>query len=367
MTLDEPNDPADIWPNDAPDTATNNRRGTYSRVTEDIRRTLVRLVYDQGTTVTESSNILQIKYSTAKTIIANYNKTGTVDRLPKGGSQRSILTPAIITEIENIFSFNPSLTLVQSKRILEERHGGDFNISTSTINRALQELKITMKLSHRELDRVNAPEKIVLRKAYAIWFNNHFPNNDYSTAVFIDESSFNLHLQRSQARSTRGTRAIVRVPTVRGRSISLLASMTINGISHCKTISNSTVNASIFSSYIFELCTYLRETLHMRNACLILDNARIHRLYDIQRTTAEFGYEYKFLSPYSYMLNPIENAFSKIKLEIRARLHIGETRSLSDLMLEEMRNVTPTDCVGYFRYILRNITNCAAELPYVHH
>ena len=46
-----------------------------------------------------------------------------------------------------------------------------------------------MKLSHRELDRVNSPEKIQLRKEYALWFNNHF-NNDFSRAIFIDESSF---------------------------------------------------------------------------------------------------------------------------------------------------------------------------------
>ena len=82
-------------------------------------------------------------------------------------------------------------------------------------------VKKTMKLTHRELDRVNSSEKILLRKEYASWFNNHF-NNDFSKAVFIDESSFNLHLKRYHARSKKGTRAIVTVPTIRGRSISLL-------------------------------------------------------------------------------------------------------------------------------------------------
>jgi hypothetical protein len=140
----------------------------------------------------------------------------------------------------------------------------------STINRALLQLKITVKLAHGELDRVNAPDKIAMRKDYALWFNNHFTNNNFSSAVFIDESSFNLHLQRTQVRSTIGTRAIVRVPTVRGRSVSLIASMTINGVAYCRTIANSTVNGDTFSSYIFELCTYLRDDLHMQHACLIL-------------------------------------------------------------------------------------------------
>ena len=86
-----------------------------------------------------------------------------------------------------------------------------------------------MKLTHRELDRVNSLEKIILRKEYALWFNNYF-NNDFSKVVFIDEYSFNLDMKRSLARSRQGTRAIVTVPTVRGRSVSLLASMTINGM-----------------------------------------------------------------------------------------------------------------------------------------
>ena len=88
-----------------------------------------------------------------------------------------------------------------------------------------------------------------MRKEYALWFNNHF-NNDFSKAVFIDESSFNLHLKRSHARSKKGTRAIVTVPTIRGRSISLLTSMIINGMAYCKTISNLTVNVDIFTEYI---------------------------------------------------------------------------------------------------------------------
>jgi hypothetical protein len=86
----------------------------------------------------------------------------------------------------------------------------------------------------------------------------------------------------------------------------------------------------------------------------------------MQRITSFFGYEFKFLPPYSYMLNPVENVFSKIKLAIRSRLRSNKVGLLSDMMLEETRNATSLDCSGYFGYMLRNITNCAAELPYIH-
>ena len=66
------------------------------------------------------------------------------------------------------------------------------------------------------------------------------------------------------------------------------------------------------------------------------------------------------------MLNPIENAFSKIKNGARSRLRLGTNGFLSELILSETNTITPTDSTGYFRNILRNITNCAAELPYIH-
>ena len=138
-----------------------------------------------------------------------------------------------------------------------------------------------MKLTHREIDIVDSSEKILLRKEYALWFNNHF-NNNFSKAVFIDESSFNLHLKRSHVRSKKVTRAIVTVSTIRVRSISLLESMTINGMAHCKTISNLTVNPDIFTEYINELCACLRDIFHIQSACLILDSSKIYKKTEIE-------------------------------------------------------------------------------------
>ena len=66
------------------------------------------------------------------------------------------------------------------------------------------------------------------------------------------------------------------------------------------------------------------------------------------------------------MLNPIENAFSKIKNGVRSRLRFGINGFLSELILSKTNTITPTDNAGYFRNILRNITNCSAELPYIH-
>jgi transposase len=50
-----------------------------------------------------------------------------------------------------------------------------------------------------------------------------------------------------------------------------------------------------------------------------MDIARIHHGGDLSEIAGDFIL-CSFLSPYSYMLNPIENAFSKIKTIVRSRL-----------------------------------------------
>lgn len=97
--------------------------------------------------------------------------------------------------------------------------------------------------------------KDTMIKVYALWFNKHF-NTDYSKVVFVNESGFDLHIQRSHGRSKIGTRENVLAPTVRGRSITLLASLNIDGLQCCNTISHSTVDGDILKSICMS-CTFI--------------------------------------------------------------------------------------------------------------
>ncbi|KAF7685933.1 hypothetical protein CDIK_3318 [Cucumispora dikerogammari] len=77
-------------------------------------------------------------------------------------------------------------------------------------------------------------------------------------------------------------------------------------------------------------------------------------------------FSFKFLSLCSYTLNLIENSFSKIKNSVKASLATGEGRALVELISNEVSTITSEDFGGYFTYMFRNITNSAAEPPYIH-
>ncbi|KAF7699536.1 hypothetical protein CDIK_1206 [Cucumispora dikerogammari] len=102
--------------------------------------------------------------------------------------------------------------------------------------------------------------------------------------------------------------------------------------------------------------------LNKDSICLIFDNARIHKEAEISRTTQLYGYSFQFLSRYSYMLNHIENAFSKIKIAVRSRLFMGVSSTLTKMIHNAFFTITPVDCSDFFRYMLKNITNCATGI-----
>ena len=65
-------------------------------------------------------------------------------------------------------------------------------------------------------------------------------------------------------------------------------------------------------------------------------------------------------------LYSMENSFSKIKNVVRSKLRQGVEGCLKDIVLSAVKSVNSEDCNNYFRCMARNITNCAAELPYYH-
>jgi transposase len=151
---------------------------------------------------------------------------------------------------------------------------------------------------------------------------------------------------RSNARSKKGLRANVVLPTVRGKSVNLIASLTENGIGHFKILTNTTVNVKTFANYLEELCTKLNESSNNQRVCLIMDNNKVHRRQDLEKVTEKFGFEYKCLSPYSYMLNPIKSAFSKIKKGVRVSLRNNVGGLLSEIVTQECYNIIQCDYYG---------------------
>jgi hypothetical protein len=144
-------------------------------------------------------------------------------------------------------------------------------------------------MKHKEVSRVNEIQYIEKRKDYAVKFNSKFLG-DFRNIVFVDESSFNNHLRKSQGRSPKGSRVNVKIPVLRGRSVSLISSMSLTGVQYSKLISQTTVNGNVFALYFDELCNFLKNNKGLDDICFILDNARIHKRNDLSCICNRYGY-----------------------------------------------------------------------------
>ena len=56
-------------------------RCTYDSISTEARRALYRLTQEQGVSIRKACRMLEIKYSTGKTLMQLYRKTGRIDRI----------------------------------------------------------------------------------------------------------------------------------------------------------------------------------------------------------------------------------------------------------------------------------------------
>lgn len=336
------------------------KKNHYIKTTSSQKEILIRLTQSEGKTIREAAKMAGINENTARSIICGYRRNGTLLNLPRGGNNKIKITSHSLEKIEQLVESNPQATLKQIKHDLEI---SNIFLSISSISTALAKLCITVKKCHTEIDRVNTPLTIANRRNYALNFVNCAPT-DMRKCIYIDESGFNLHLHRAQARSKKGTRAKIILPTIRGRNVTLIAAMSSSGILHTKIIDGSTCNGQKFNTFIEDLVSLLHENADMNGAWFIMDNAKIHKTGELKDIISASSYELHFLSPYSYQLNPIEKVFSKIKASVRRLLtdRTGE-HSLSELIKQGIETVTPEDCSNYVMHTTRNLSIAISGKP----
>ena len=174
------------------------------------------------------------------------------------------------------------------------------------------------------------------------WLASRF---DARRLVFIDESGFHTSMTRLRSRAPRGKRAYGRVPRNRGRNQTLIASITLEGgMGEAISIEGAT-DAEVFETYVEE---FLTPTLKAGQV-VVLDGLGAHRTARVRELIERRGAELLFLPSYSPDLNPIEEAFSKIKNIVR-KAGARTREALDEIMGEALRAVTLEDVAGWFSH-----------------
>jgi len=117
-------------------------------------------------------------------------------------------------------------------------------------------------------------------------------------------------MRRLYARAPRGQRAYGKVPRNRGKNTTLIASITLEGGMGESVAIEGATDAEVFEAYVEH---FLAPSLEEGQVVVVLDGLGAHRTQRVRDLIEERGAELLFVPSYSPDLNPIEEAFSKIK------------------------------------------------------
>ena len=161
-----------------------------------------------------------------------------------------------------------------------------------------------------------------------------------------------LHDAPLRARAPKGERAFGSVPRNRGKNTVLIASMTLEGaMGECMAVEGSTPRRSC-SRPTWSASSHPL-SLRPRQVVVVMDNLGAHKTDRVRELIEGRGCELWFLAP-SYSspdLNPIEEAFSKVKARLRKAAAVRMRReALTEAMGETLSAVTPQEARGWFAH-----------------
>ena len=161
--------------------------------------------------------------------------------------------------------------------------------------------------------------------------------------VFVDETSTPLGLTPLRGRAPRGQRVVGRIPRGRWTHVTLLATLTIDGLGPGLQF------AGALDRPIFEQCveTILVPSLRA-GQLVVLDNLSVHKSARARALIEGAGCQLVFLPTYSPDCNPIEQAVAKLKQHLR-RIEARTVEAIMTATQHGFPHITAQDAHGFFR------------------
>ena len=162
--------------------------------------------------------------------------------------------------------------------------------------------------------------------------------------VFVDEMGTNTSLSPIYAWAPKGQRAYWSVPRNRGTNTTVLSSLSPEGMGPSLTVEGSTTSV-VFEAYVEQV---LAPTLR-KGQVVVMDNLSAHKGERIKRMIEQRGCQLLYLPSYSPDLNPIEEAFSKIKRIVR-KAEARAKEALIEAIGSALSAVSSRDARSFFEH-----------------
>jgi transposase len=166
------------------------------------------------------------------------------------------------------------------------------------------------------------------------------PDLNPERLVFLDETGAKTNMVRLYGRAPRGQRLFAPVP-YGWMTTTFVAALRHDEIT-APCVFDGPMNRSSFLTYVEH---FLAPTLRQGDI-VVMDNLASHKVKGVKEAIEQAGATVRYLPAYSPDLNPIEQAFAKLKAALRkAAARTFDT--LIEAIADALDTFTPEECANY--------------------
>jgi len=159
--------------------------------------------------------------------------------------------------------------------------------------------------------------------------------------IFIDETGASTKLARRYGRCRRGERLDAALPHGHWKTTTFVGGLTSRGFI-APYVLDGAMDGPTFKAWTEQM---LAPNLAPGDI-VVMDNLAAHKVQGVRQAIEAKGAELRYLPPYSPDLNPIENAFAKLK----ALLRTAAERTIEGLWItigKLLHCFSPAECQNY--------------------
>ena len=161
--------------------------------------------------------------------------------------------------------------------------------------------------------------------------------------MLLDETGLSTKMSRLRVRSACGEGCPAAIPHGHWKTTTFLGVLRLSGMT-APMVLVSAMNANAFRAFVQQI---LVPTLTAGDS-VVMDNLSAHKTRGVREAIEAAGCQRIYLPAYSHDFNPIENAFAKLKVLLRAKAK-GTVQALWDAIADLIDFFKPDECANYFK------------------
>ena len=142
----------------------------------------------------------------------------------------------------------------------------------------------------------------------------------------------------------RGQRCLAAIPHGHWKTVTFVGGLTLGGFI-APMLLDGPMDGEVFRAWCEQMLAPLLRPGHI----VVMDNLAAHKVEGVRLAIEACGATLLYLPPYSPDLNPIENAFAKLKAHVR-KLAARTIEALEAAAAQALITFNPTECANFFAH-----------------